>query len=249
MFDFQWYIRFPLMLTLSPQGRLQHQNLEINTIDNAEPCFPHDNIVGDHLCVECRKSKEPSVCHKLVSILMAARASLITDQKMSGLPIRAKYKHFKTICEHTLIILQLIQAPAPWLDDHPSKDLKLCTSALAFCVPIHNVSTQFWARPSMSQNNATVFAWRFSHPGSFSVAAAEIRDSNISLYSFFTDFVHFTFTLSTSQIHMVKKWCWFAKIHKFHQILPHWSHIPLSSSHFDVNNVNRQEQSLFPMNK
>ena len=27
--------------------------------------------------------------------------NLFTDQRMSGLPIRAKYKHFKTICEHT----------------------------------------------------------------------------------------------------------------------------------------------------
>ena len=29
------------------------------------------------------------------------RASLFTDHKMSGLPIWAKYKHFKTICEQT----------------------------------------------------------------------------------------------------------------------------------------------------
>ena len=239
MFDFQWYIRFHLMLTLSPQGRLQHQNLEINPIDNAEPCFPHDNIVGDHLCVECRKSKEPSVCHKLRSILWPHKQVCSLTKKCQVylfVPNTSISRQFASIL---LIILQLIQAPAPWLDDHPSKDLKLCTSALAFCVPIHNVSTHFWARPSMSQNHATAFAWRFSHPS----------DSNISLYSFFSDFVHFTFTLSTSQIHMVKKWCWFAKIHKFHQILPHWSHIPLSSSHFDVINVNRQEQSLFPMNK
>ena len=33
--------------------------------------------------------------------LVTERASLFTDQRMSGLPIRAKYKHFKTICEHT----------------------------------------------------------------------------------------------------------------------------------------------------
>ena len=28
-------------------------------------------------------------------------ASLFTDHKMSGRPIRAKYKHFRTICEQT----------------------------------------------------------------------------------------------------------------------------------------------------
>ena len=32
---------------------------------------------------------------------VTARASLLTDHQMSGLPIRAKYKHVKTICEHT----------------------------------------------------------------------------------------------------------------------------------------------------
>ena len=29
------------------------------------------------------------------------RASLFTDRGISGLPIRAKYKHFRTIWEHT----------------------------------------------------------------------------------------------------------------------------------------------------
>ena len=29
------------------------------------------------------------------------RATLLTDHRMSGLPILAKYKHFKAICEQT----------------------------------------------------------------------------------------------------------------------------------------------------
>ena len=32
---------------------------------------------------------------------MTARASWLTHHRMSGLPIRAKYKHFKTICERS----------------------------------------------------------------------------------------------------------------------------------------------------
>ena len=44
-------------------------------------------------------------------------------------------------------------------------------------------STHFRACPSMSQDHATVFAWGFSHPGNFPVAPAEIRDSNIFVYS------------------------------------------------------------------
>ena len=33
--------------------------------------------------------------------LVTDLASLFTDQRMAGLPIRAKHKHFKTICEQT----------------------------------------------------------------------------------------------------------------------------------------------------
>ena len=60
--------KIPLMFTLSPQGILQHQNLEINPINNAEPCFPHDNTVGNHLRDKCMNLILPSVYHKLLSI-------------------------------------------------------------------------------------------------------------------------------------------------------------------------------------
>ena len=37
----------------------------------------------------------------VIIFVMNDRASLFTDQRMPGLPIRAKYKHVRTICEHT----------------------------------------------------------------------------------------------------------------------------------------------------
>ena len=37
--------------------------------DNAEPCYPHDNIVGIHLCDECMKSILQIVCRMPESIL------------------------------------------------------------------------------------------------------------------------------------------------------------------------------------
>ena len=40
-------------------------------------------------------------CLKLWSIFVIARASLLTDHRISGLPIRAKYRHVKTMCGHT----------------------------------------------------------------------------------------------------------------------------------------------------
>ena len=40
-----------------------------NPIDNAQPCYPHDNTAGSHLCDECMKSILPNVCRKPESIL------------------------------------------------------------------------------------------------------------------------------------------------------------------------------------
>ena len=80
--------------------------MEKSQSTNAEPCFPHDNIVGGHSRDECRLSNALTVCHRLLSTRVTARASLFTDQRMSGLPTRARYKHYKTICEHILTILQ-----------------------------------------------------------------------------------------------------------------------------------------------
>ena len=53
-----------------------------------------------HMCDECKISNELIVCHKLWSILVIDRANLFTNQRISSLPIRAKYKHFRTIWEH-----------------------------------------------------------------------------------------------------------------------------------------------------
>ena len=62
------------------------------------------------------------------------RASLLTDHRMSGLPILAKCKHFQTM-RILQIILQLIQALPFCFDGRPNKGLKLETVALPFYSP------------------------------------------------------------------------------------------------------------------
>ena len=42
----------------------QSQSLGITPIDNAELCFPHDNIDGIHSCDDCKTLIWPNVCHK-----------------------------------------------------------------------------------------------------------------------------------------------------------------------------------------
>ena len=110
MFGFRGYIRLPPRLISSPQSRQQSLGLGINPADHAVQRFPHDNFAGIHLCDECMKSILPIVCRMPESIFVTALASLLTDQRISGLPMRARYKHFTTICEHTfLTILPLMQ--------------------------------------------------------------------------------------------------------------------------------------------
>ena len=76
VFKFFWtcltICHFVLTLLKNLQCCVSWENIpvELNWCSiNVEPCFPHDNIVGDHVCDECRTSNELSVCHRPESIL------------------------------------------------------------------------------------------------------------------------------------------------------------------------------------
>ena len=62
---------------------------------------------------------------------VTALANLLTDDRMLGLPIRVKYKHFKTICEQTSDNSPTDSSSS----NHPSKDLKLFGAASLFYLP------------------------------------------------------------------------------------------------------------------
>ena len=81
MFDFREYIRFSLKLILNLPGVPQNLRLEVDPVDNAEPCCSHDKIVCRHVCDECKKSNLPSVFHKLLSTLwLLEQACLLTRE-------------------------------------------------------------------------------------------------------------------------------------------------------------------------
>ena len=119
--------------------------------------YRHDKSVRVHLCGECRRSNEPSVCHKLESICDSSR-KFVDWPRMSGPPIRVTYKHFKTICEHTLdnsptdFISSSLKWWSSFLKLWSSKhELRLYVLAQYFCWPVRNsFSTHFFALPSMS---------------------------------------------------------------------------------------------------
>ena len=68
------------------------QSLSLGTIaiDSAVPYYPHGNAVCDHSCNECRLSHGVLRLSQAVVLSVTARASLSTDPRMSGLPIRSK---------------------------------------------------------------------------------------------------------------------------------------------------------------
>ena len=86
-------------------------NMESKLTSRLCPCFLSDDFQSCH----------PYECHFEID-----RAS---DHRMSGLPIRAKYKHFKTICEETCENSPTVSSSSSISDGHPSKDLTLCTVA------------------------------------------------------------------------------------------------------------------------
>ena len=55
-------VRLPKIRKIPPdvnlQDLLQKPSLEIDSIDNLQLSYPHDNIVGSHVCDEFKKSNE-----------------------------------------------------------------------------------------------------------------------------------------------------------------------------------------------
>ena len=75
----------------------QSQSLETVPVCIVWQYYPHDNIVCIHKYDEYMKSIDSGVLSHALVHFMIDRASLFTDHRISGLPIRSKYKHFRTI--------------------------------------------------------------------------------------------------------------------------------------------------------
>ena len=116
------------------------------------------------------------VCHMSESILWLISQAYWPTAECQVFQFVPSTNISRQFVSKLLTLLQLIRVLPAWIDDHPNNDSKLCKVA---CLPVHSIAQRiFWACPSMSQDHATVFACGFSQPGNFSVAPAEIRDSN-----------------------------------------------------------------------
>ena len=71
-----------------------------------EVCFVHVQLMVTNFLLQGRQQSSSLGTHPVYNCqqdnLVGIRlGSLLTDHRMSGLPIRAKYKHFRTVCEQT----------------------------------------------------------------------------------------------------------------------------------------------------
>ena len=172
--------------------------------------------------------------------VVTVRASSFTDLWISGLPIRAKYKHLRTIWEHTFdnSPTDFISSSLNWWwSMHGVATLYDCWFVL-FATSQY-LSTQFFARPSMSWDHEETFASGFPVLSGFSIAPTKKSGFEYAPVIVLNILACLTFSLSASQINVVKEWCRFSQINVFHEYFPHWTNF--LSSQFEIVHIHRQE--------
>ena len=71
--------------------------------------------------------------------LVIARASLFTDHKISGLPVRAKYRHFRTISGQTFDNSPTDPILLPSIGGRQCMVLRLCIAVELFGSPVRSI--------------------------------------------------------------------------------------------------------------
>ena len=163
-------------------------------------------------------------------------ASLFTDHRISGLPLRAKYKHFRTIWKHTfgnslcrfqffLFKVMVIDAWIRYFVEMLSR--LVCELTTTF----HTFLGMTFHIIGQRRNTKILGVWKFfSSPrgnSRFKHGSAIVNDI----------FAYFTLTLSAYQVYMIKERCWFSQIN-FFKYFPHRMNV-FPSSQFDVIHIHR----------
>ena len=242
MFCFQKYTIHFLRLTLNPQGRLQSLILEITQVCSAVPCSPHDNIDDSHLCDEYSNSTLFVVYHMLESIVWLILPKFVhgpQDVRSSDScqvqafqdNLWANFWQFSDWFKFFLLELMV------W-------------SCSTFLCAIRSIAQRIFEHVLPCRRTTPRFVREFfCHPGNFSVAHAEIRDSNILYCSMMASFgsharwVHPKYTWSRNDVGS----SYISTF--FHQSLSHWSQILLLSSNPSVIHIYWLKQALFTMNE
>ena len=215
MFDFRSCTTFSRGWFRVFKCRQQSLSLGINPIDNAVPCYTHGNIDGDHSCHECKKSNKQSVCGRLESICGSSCKFVHGAKNVKS-----------TNSRHVQAFEDILWAYFGQFSDRfqffPFEVMVVRARGWDF-VQLLNL---FGGHFDISFHALLRIIFQVTRPSH--CFCVKLFPS----FVFLNVFVRFTLTLSTSQIHVVKKWCRFSKVNQLRQFLPHGTKMLLSSSHF-----------------
>ena len=235
--------RIPPEVDLSLQGLLQNRSLEIILICIVVLHFPHDNIVWIH---SCERSNALSVCHKLLTI------SWPHDQVCSK---TIKYRIYRY--EPRKDIFHNLWANCGQFSNwsnfffflltggHPCMALRLCVIVELFYSPVRNIFPRISLHDltCMSQDHEeTDSASGFSLCPLFLVIFNSPSRSpwyEHILVIIHNIFANLAFSLSATQINMVKQWCWFSQINVFQENLPSRFYVCSLACQFDIVHIHR----------
>ena len=147
----------------------QNRNLGMDPISRVELYYPHYNIVHNRV-MNFGHQTSWNVCHKLVLFWLLREQACLRTEECQVYQFEPSTNMSRQCVSKLLTSLQLIRGLLAYVDDHPSKVLNLSTSDLSLDCQF---TTFFYALLRM---------WGFSRTGNFSVAAAEVRVWNISLF-------------------------------------------------------------------
>ena len=125
--------RIPPEVDFETSKSQQSLSIEIIPIYNAVLYFPHGNAVCHHSCYECNKSSEPSVCHKLSSILWQLVPVCLQTKECQVYQYVTNTSIWENFESILMAILQQIPILLRYIDGHQGMELRLCKAAELFC--------------------------------------------------------------------------------------------------------------------
>ena len=160
-----------------------------------------------------------SLSHALVHFVID-RASLFNDQRTSSLPIRAKYKTFRTIWQHTCD-----NSPQDFID---AGSRYFCRVVESYCLLTRNVA------PHISSHDPPCHKTMKKYEDFEGMVISLLLPRKFAIRTWFCNCPQylgfFTVSLSTSQEHMIKETCWFSQFGFFIEYFPHRINVMFLSS-------------------
>ena len=165
--------------------------------------------------------------------ILLSIAQVYSDHRISGLPIRAKYKHFSTIFERTFwqfshgfqfffFEVMIINAWSWYFVELLSRFVRQLT------ISFHTFLRMTFHVTRPRRDTQIFRAWHFFN---CSCRNSRFEHGSVIVHHIFA---YFALSLSTSQVFMIEVRYWFSQINFFVEYFPHRINILFLSSQFDV---------------